>query len=75
MRASLWPPSPSSCSDPSPARARLQRAHSDHSRASVSAVDWDAVTVAAAFVLGAIAGTAGTIAVMRTIVRYLKRGE
>lgn len=36
-----------------------------------AAVDWSNLSVAAAFVVGAIAGTAGTIAVMRSLMRYL----
>lgn len=35
-------------------------------------VDWDAITLAASFVLGAIAGTVSTVAIMRTLTRYLR---
>lgn len=37
-----------------------------------AAVDWASVTLATAFVLGAIVGTVATIAVMRTVIRWLR---
>jgi len=39
----------------------------------VAQVDWSSVSVAAAFVLGSIVGTAATIVVMRTLMAYLRR--
>lgn len=36
-------------------------------------VDWANLSVAAAFVLGAIVGTIATILVMRTLMQYLRR--
>jgi hypothetical protein len=39
----------------------------------VGAVDWASVTLATAFVLGAVVGTVATIAVMRTLMRYVRR--
>lgn len=35
-------------------------------------VDWDAITLSAAYVLGALSGTVATIAVMRTLIRNLR---
>lgn len=39
----------------------------------LATVDWANVTVAAAFVLGMVVGTAATITVMRVLIRYLRQ--
>ena len=39
----------------------------------VGAVEWEAVTLAGAFVLGVIAGAIGAIRVMRAVMTYLRR--
>ena len=41
----------------------------------LAGVDWSNLTVAAAFVLGAILGTVATIRLTRTLLEYLKREQ
>lgn len=40
-----------------------------------AAVDWSNLTVAAAFVVGAVAGSIGAIRVMRHVLEYMRRDD
>ena len=40
-----------------------------------AAVDWANLTVAAAFIVGAVAGAVGAIRVMRHVLGYMRREE
>lgn len=41
----------------------------------IAAVDWESLTVAAAFIVGAVVGAAAAIRIFRCAIDYLKRRD